>query len=72
MTIKDWDAAHRQPPKVPRPELAALAHIADSDARFYLRNYLRSNMPADQDIARARCQHYGVDYETARAEARMT
>lgn len=58
------------PARVPRPELAALAGIADADQRLYLRMYLRSNMDADQEIARRRCAAWGVDYETARDEAR--
>jgi hypothetical protein len=55
---------------VPRPELPSLQRIADRDERLYLRFYLRSNIETDQEIARARCARYGIDYETARAEAR--
>ena len=55
---------------IPRPELPSLAHIDNADQRLYLRFYLRSNMERDQEIARARCTRYGVDYETAKAEAR--
>lgn len=56
--------------RVPRPELPSLAHIADADQRLYLRFYLRSHMERDQEIARARCAKYGVEYATARDEAR--
>jgi hypothetical protein len=34
--------------------------------------YLRSNIAKDQDIARARCEAAGIDYDTAREEARRT
>lgn len=67
---RDWDAQHREPPKVPRPELHALRSIRDADARLFLRFYLRSNSDNDQDEARARCRTYGIDYAAARDEAR--
>ena len=55
----------------PRPELRTLASIRNADERLYLRFYLRSNIESDQDIARARCERYGVHYEAAKAEARQ-
>lgn len=55
--------------RVPRPELPSLAGIADADQRLFLRFYLRSNQDSDQDIARARCQAFGVEYEQAKREA---
>lgn len=58
--------------RVPRPELSCLQHIRVADERLYLRFYLRSNQPQDQDIARARCVEYGVDYAAAIAEARRS
>ena len=70
--IKDWDAAHRTAPNVPRPELPSLRRIMDADARLFLRFYLRSHQDADQDVARARCAAWGIDYETARDEARRS
>jgi hypothetical protein len=60
------------PTRLPRIELPSLRSIRDADQRFFLRMYLRSNIDRDQDIARARCEQYGVDYQTARAEARAT
>lgn len=57
---------------VPRPELPSLRGIADADDRLFLRFYLRSNIECDQDIARARCAAYGIDYERARDEARLS
>jgi hypothetical protein len=57
---------------VPRPELRSLQSIRNADERLFLRFYLRSNIESDQEIARARCERAGVDYETARAEARRT
>jgi hypothetical protein len=57
---------------VPRTELPSLQGIADADERLYLRFYLRSNIQSDQDIARARCERYDIDYEAARAEARKS
>jgi hypothetical protein len=70
--IKDWDAAHRIAPNVPRRELRSLQRIPDSDARLYLRFYLRSHQDSDQDVARARCAAWGIDYETARDEAQRS
>lgn len=61
-----------KPTRPPRVELPSLATIRDADQRFFLRMYLRSNMDRDQDIARARCEAAGIDYQTARAEARRT
>ena len=58
--------------KVPRPELRSLRRIPDSDARLFLRFYLRSHQDSDQDVARARCQAWGIDYEVARQEARKS
>lgn len=58
--------------KVPRPELQSLARIRNADERLYLRMYLRSNIDSDQDIARARCERWGIDYRTARDEARRS
>lgn len=69
MPPKDWDALHRPPPTVPRPELPALAGITDADQRLFLRFYLRSNQDVDQETARARCAAWGIDYEEARNEA---
>lgn len=69
---RDWDAAHRTAPIVPRQELPSLAAIPDADARLFLRFHLRSNIGKDQDIARARCEAYGIDYEHAKDEARRT
>lgn len=69
MPVRDWDAQHKQPPSIPRPELPSLQTIADPDERFYLRNYLRSNIDRDQDEARKRCAVWGIDYERARHEA---
>lgn len=57
---------------VPRPELPALARIPNADARLFLRMYLRSNIESDQEIARARCAQWGVDYARARQEARRS
>jgi hypothetical protein len=56
--------------QVPRQELPSLAIIHDADQRLFLRMYLRSNIEKDQDVARQRCQEWGIDYETARQEAR--
>ncbi len=72
MSVRDWDAQHRASPLIPRPELPALAGIRDADQRLFLRFYLRSNKESDQDEARKRCGVYGVDYEQARAEARLS
>jgi hypothetical protein len=55
---------------VERAELPSLRRIRDRDERFYLSRYLRSNIDSDQDEARARCEKYGIEYETARNEAR--
>lgn len=57
---------------VPRVELPSLAGIAGADERLFLRMYLRSQVEADQEIARARCEKWGVDYQRARDEARLT
>ncbi len=57
---------------VPRPELLALAHIPDADARLFLLFRLRSNIDSDQEIARVRCQQYGVEYDKASDEARRS
>ncbi len=57
---------------VPRPELPSLQGIADKDERLFLRMYLRSNMDADQDIAKARCEKHGIDYQAAKAEAQLS
>ena len=62
----------RDAPLIPRPELPALARVCDADQRLFLRMYLRSNRESDQEIARARCQAWGVDYETARQEAQRS
>lgn len=59
-----------KPTRPPRIELPSLRSIRDADQRFFLRMYLRSNMDKDQDIARARCEAAGIDYQTARAEVR--
>lgn len=67
MAVRDWDA-----PLVARLELPALQSIHDSDQRLFLRFYLRSNIERDQDIARARCIQFGIDFEQARAEARRS
>lgn len=72
MAARDWDSAHRPEPKIPRPELQALQSIDDPDQRLYLRFYLRSNIESDLEIARARCDKYGIDYELARDEARRS
>lgn len=69
---RDWDDLHRQPPKIPRPELPSLRGIADADARLFLLFYLRSNKDEDQEEARKRCATYKVDFEQARLEARRT
>lgn len=69
MAVKDWDAAHRL---LPRPELAALAGIADADERLFLRFYLRSNMERDQDEAKRRCAAFGINYEAAKLEAKLS
>ena len=58
--------------KVQRTDLPSLRRIPDPDQRLYLRFYLRSHMDRDQEIARARCATFGIDYETARAEARRS
>lgn len=58
--------------KVPRSELPILRRIPSPDERLYLRFYLRSNIDKDLEIARARCDTYGIDYELARAEARRS
>jgi len=58
--------------KIPRPELPSLRKIPDPDQRLFLRFYLRSHMERDQDVARARCAKFGIDYETARAEAQRS
>lgn len=68
MSIKDWDAQHREAPKVPRHELPCLSHL-DAETRFFLTMYLRGASEADQDIAKARCATYGIDYSQAHAEA---
>lgn len=52
-------------------DLPSLRTIRDPDQRFFLRMYLRSNMDSDQEIAKARCEAYGIDYQTARQEARQ-
>lgn len=57
---------------VPRPALVALAAIDSADERLYLRFYLRSNIDTDQEVARARCEKYGIDYELAKSEARKS
>lgn len=57
---------------VPRLELPSLQSIRFSDERLFLRMYLRSNLERDQDEAKARCLTYGIDYETARQEAKGT
>jgi len=57
---------------IPRPELPSLRGVDDADQRLFLRFYLRSNIDKDQDVARARCEQYGVEYETARDEARRS
>lgn len=69
---RDWDAQHREPPKVPRPELPSLAPIRDADHRLFLRFYLRSGNDKDQAIAKERCEAAGVDYQVARDEARRS
>lgn len=38
--------------------------------RMQLALYLRSNKESDQEIARARCDQWGIDYDAARAQAR--
>jgi len=58
--------------KVPRPELPSLRRIPDADARLFLRFYLRSHQDSDQDVARARCAAWGINYELARQEARTS
>jgi hypothetical protein len=70
MPVQDWDAKFREAPAVPRPELPILAGIPDADARLFLRFYLRSNIQSDQDIAKARCEKFGIDYAAARDAAR--
>lgn len=60
------------PECIPRPELPSLAGIADADARLALRFYLRSNLDRDQEIARARCRAFGINYETAKQEAQRS
>lgn len=55
---------------IPRIELPCLRGIRDRDERFFLSRYLRSNVERDLDIARERCARYGIDFETARDEAR--
>lgn len=52
------------PPAAP----SLLDTIRNTDQRFFTRMYLRSNMDADQDIARARCELYGIDYAAAYQE----
>jgi hypothetical protein len=66
---RDWDTGIPRPPRI---ELPSLRGIAGADQRFFLRMYLRSNIAKDQDIARARCEAAGIDYDTARQEARAT
>ncbi len=56
--------------RAPRQELPSLRSIRDADQRLYLRMYLRSLIDSDQEIAKARCAQYGIDYATAREEAR--
>ena len=58
--------------KIPRTELPALARVRDADQRLFLRMYLRSNQEKDREIARARCQAWGVDYARAREEAQRS
>lgn len=57
---------------VARPELPSLQGIADADERLFLRFRLRSNVESDQEIARARCLAWGVEYEQARDEAQRS
>lgn len=49
-----------------------LDSIRDHNQRFFLRMYLRSNMDADQEIAKARCEFYKIDYAAARQWAQYT
>lgn len=69
---RDWDAAHRTAPAVPRIELPSLQGIADADERFALTMYLRGAKESDQATAKERCQAAGIDYRTAHDEARRT
>jgi hypothetical protein len=69
---KDWDAAHRAAPLIPRIELPSLQGIGDSEARFYLTMYLRGAQESDHATARERCAAAGIDYERAKAEASRT
>jgi hypothetical protein len=69
---RDWDAAHRTAPAVPRIELPALASIRDSEERFYVTMYLRGAQDSDQDEARKRCATWGIDYKTVKGEADRT
>lgn len=55
-----------------KPEPTPLDSIKDRNQRFFLRMYLRSNMDADQDIAKQRCEHYKIDYAAARLWAQQT
>ena len=57
---------------IPRPELPSLQSIRFSDERLFLRFYLRSNKDEDQEEAKKRCRDYGIDYEQAKQEARMS
>jgi len=69
---KDWDKQQRTAPVgVPRQELPSLQCIGDADERLYLRFRLRSNIATDQEVARARCEQWGIDYNVAREEARQ-
>lgn len=43
---------------------SAFAGLSQSDA-FHLRAYLRGNRESDQEIARERCERYGINYDEA-------
>jgi hypothetical protein len=69
MTTQDrmFDAPAEHPAEAQRPITPStlLDVIANKDQRFFLRTYLRSNIEADQETARARCAQYHIDYAAA-------
>lgn len=74
---RDMFGREQEPPgprrsPLERVELASLQRIRNRDQRFFLRMYLRSNMPIDQEEAQRRCAAHGIDYPTAYKEARLT